>query len=511
MMLMRPGLLCGLVVTGYALMCATPVRAECDPQEVIKLIASDARARAFFGFSVALDGDTLVVGAVHDSHAGRNEAGSAYVFVRAGNGWLQQAKLNPSDAAAGDHFGRSVALLGDTVLVGASGKAAAYVFVRQNGIWFQQAKLTAADGAGHSVALAEDMAVVGEPGRRQAYVFVKPPEGWSDMTETARLTASDGATGDQFGVRVALSGGTILVGAWVADHAGGERAGAAYVFEEPTTGWSDMTETAKLTAADAAPGDHFGISVAVEGDTAVVGAWQRDNVFGVKEGLAYVFVRSGGFWTQQARLTGSDSAVRDGFGHSVALRGDILLIGGDGANAAYVFVKPPTGWRNMTETAKITASDGKPGDAFGSFVALDGDGAAIGAWLTDDACPPENPNCDTGSAYVFELCCLDSDGDGVPDCRDECPDDPLKSEPGACGCGVEDSDPCPDTNGEPSNGEPPNGEPPDPSNGDAADGCGPALCGPGSMPMLPLMLGGLLLMRRVRRRTRQNCIGPSGN
>ncbi|WP_095987402.1 DUF7507 domain-containing protein [Cystobacter fuscus] len=371
--------------------------------EQAKLTASDAAAFDNFGWSVALSGDTAVVGAPDDDTG----AGSAYVFVRSGTAWSQQAKLTASDAAALDSFGTSVALSGDTAVVGAYGDdtaagedaGSAYVFVRSGTTWSQQAKLTASDAVafdrfGSSVALSGDTAVVGARGddtaagseTGSAYVFVRSGTAWSQQ---AKLTASDAAAGDLFGWSVALSGDTAVVGA-PDDDTG---AGSAYVFVRSGTAWS---EQAKLTASDAAALDSFGTSVALSGDTAVVGAPNDDTAAGSETGSAYVFVRSGTAWSQQAHLTASDAAAGDFFGWSVAISGDIAVVGayaddtaaGQQAGSAYVFVRSGTAW---SQQAKLTASDAAAFDSFGVSVAISGGTVVVGALG------------DAGSAYVYVL------------------------------------------------------------------------------------------------------------
>ena len=162
------------VLTGLALMgAARPAQAQCDPKELVKLLASDAAADDSLGVSVSVSGDTAVIGADSDDHAGGTNAGSAYVFVRSGGIWTQQAKLAASDAASGDVFGCSVSLSDDTAVIGAfldshaagSGAGSAYVFVRSGGVWTQQAKLTASDAAagdyfGGPVSISGDTALI---------------------------------------------------------------------------------------------------------------------------------------------------------------------------------------------------------------------------------------------------------------------------------------------------------------------------------------------------------------
>lgn len=239
------------------------------------------------------------------------------------------------------------------------------------------------------------------------------------VTETKVTGAdSDAAAGDRFGWSVALSGDTVLVGAYLDDDAGAS-SGSAYVFVKPGTGWADGTETAKLTASDAASGDRFGEAVALSGDTALVGA--RNGDAGIADsGSAYVFVKPISGWatgTETAKHTASDAASGDGFGESVALFGATALVGaflGDAGAAsdivnfsgsAYMFVKPATGWATRTETAKLTASDAVAGDRFGDAVALSGDTALVGAYQDDDGSIGTDFNHNSGSAYLYRFEC----------------------------------------------------------------------------------------------------------
>ncbi len=382
-------------------------------REQAKLTAAHT-ANDDFGISVAVSGDTVVVGAYGAADAGP-DSGSAYVFVRSGGSWTEQDRLTASDATAGDHFGNSVAVSGDTVVVGAyraadagPGSGSAYVFVRSGGSWTEQDRLTASDAAaddrfGRSVAVSGDTVVVGAYGdddpdygsmSGSAYVFVRSGGSW---TERAMLTADeDSAADDYFGRSVAVSGDTVVVGAY-GDDDGGSRSGSAYVFVRTEYGYDPQ---AKLTAADAAADDFFGRSVAVSGDTVVVGAYGDDDD-GSSSGSAYVFVRSGGGWTQQPKLTATDAAAYDVFGYSVAVSGDTVVVGahcdddaGDMSGAVYVFARSGSGW---TEQAKLTAADADADDKFGVSVAVSDDTLAVGAYGDADAGPS------SGSAYVFDL------------------------------------------------------------------------------------------------------------
>ncbi len=372
-----------------------------------KLAASDGAVLDYFGDSVAVSGDTAVVGARSDDDASL-DAGSAYVFVRSEERWTQQAKLTADDVAEGDYFGASVAISDDTAVVGAShddgageDSGSAYVFVRTDGTWTRQAKLTPGDAAeddtfGRSVAISGDTAVVGtlsdDAGMwsGSAYAFVREGGEW---TQQAKLVADDATEGDNFGF-VAVSGDTAVVGAPGADAAGLD-AGAAYVFVREDGTW---TQRAKLVADDAAREDIFGVSVAVSGDTVVVGARYDDDV-AQSAGSAYVFHRDGGTWTQQAELHGDGAARYDLFGFSVATSGDAVVVGalndddaGADVGAAYVFDRSGGEWGRR---AKLTPGDAVRSVWFGASVAVSGDAVLVGAPFDDGAVEW------SGAAYVF--------------------------------------------------------------------------------------------------------------
>ncbi|GIW39447.1 MAG: hypothetical protein KatS3mg076_0024 [Candidatus Binatia bacterium] len=334
-----------------------PVTIDPFVQQQAKLTSSDGITSDEFGTSVAVSGDTVVVGAPLHDVSGNSAQGAAYVFVRSGSSWsdmTEVAKLLASDGGAVDFFGTSVAIEGDTIVVGAPL---------------------------HDVGADTD--------RGAAYVFVRPVGGWSGtLTETAKLLASDGAGGDEFGTSVDLSGDTVVVGAWRADIGANSAQGAAYVFEKPGSGWSGtINEVAKLTASDGGSLDEFGASVGIDGETIAVGARFGGST---STGAAYVFVKPGSGWvdgTETARLLASDGSSTDLFGAAVAVSGNTVLVGaprhdtnGDtDRGAAYVFVEPLTGWVDSVETGKLISSDGEPGDLFGTSVALEGISAVVGA------------------------------------------------------------------------------------------------------------------------------------
>jgi FG-GAP repeat len=360
-----------------------------------------------FGYSVAISGPIAVIGA-YQAPVGNNNPGAAYVFVQNGDAWTMQQELTASDGGTNGAFGYSVAVSGTTALIGApyhtvGGKAqqgAAYVFVQSGTTWSQQQELAASDGAvedefGTSVALSGTTAVIGAPIRTvggnvaqgAAYIFVQSGTTWSQQAE---LTASDGAEGDDLGFSVALSGTTVILGAL--EHKVGSNAlqGAAYVFVQSGTAWSQQAE---LTASDGQAGDYFGHAVAISGTTAMVGAPNRPARANIGPGAAYVFEQSGSTWTQQQELTSSS-----GLGSAIAISGTTALIGeafagGEAPGAAYVFVKSNGAW---SQQQKLTHSVGATFPEFGFSVAMSGTTALVGT------------SQEYGTAYVFSTGALPS-------------------------------------------------------------------------------------------------------
>ncbi len=298
------------------------------------LVAPDGVPNDNFGVSVALSGDTAVIGANHISQGSDNAQGTAYVFVREGTSWTLQARLVASDRAASDHFGGAVAVFGNTAIIGAGGKSiggngnqgAVYVFARTGTTWSQEARLTASDGAtsdffGDAVALSSSVVVVGAFGddvatnidQGSVYVFARSDTGW---TQQAKLTATDGEARDRFGGSVALSSNTIFVGAFTDDVNTYVDQGSAYVFAPSGVTW---TQQAHLTAVVGRPNDWFGIDIAACNDRVIVGAFW-DNVSGrISQGSASTFVRSGATWHPESFLTAPDGTADDRFGFAVAI------------------------------------------------------------------------------------------------------------------------------------------------------------------------------------------------
>lgn len=331
--------------------------AYAQQNEVAKLNASDAGDRDQFGHSVALDGDTVVIGTDVPTNGHDDDPGSAYVFTRSGSTWAEQAKLIASDGEPDNEFGCAVAIDGDTAVIGAQyddfGNGSAYVFTRSGGTWTQQAKLQASD-RGHT---------------------------------------------EYFGCSVSIDGDTVVIGASRGFDDEFNRKGCAYVFTRSGGVW---TEQAKLFR-EFTPWQHteeFGWAVSISGDTAVIGTPRAGTGPRLTTGVVCVFTRSGGVWTQQAELLPSDGAEDDRIGHSVSIDADTIVIGmdlghgdDDGPGSAYVFTRSGGVW---TQQAKLISSDGMAGDSFGRTVSVSGDTAVVGAYTDDD-------NGDaSGSAFLFK-------------------------------------------------------------------------------------------------------------
>jgi len=381
-----------------------------------KIVASDGAADDYFGYSVAISGNYAIVGAYQDDDNG-TDSGSAYIFnVTTG---AELHKLVPSDGAANDIFGISVAIDGNYAIVGArqdddngSNSGSAYIFNVTTGAELH--KLTASDGVagdnfGHSVAIDGNYAIVGarqddDNGTTSgsAYIF-----NVTTGAELHKLLASDGASYDYFGNSVAISGNYAIVGARYDDD-NGSNSGSAYIFNV-TTG----AELHKLTASDGAADDYFGESVAISGNYAIVVAYADDDK-GSNSGSVYIFNVNTG--AELHKLTASDGAESDYFGISVAIDGNYAIVGahadddkGSGSGSAYIF-NVQTG----AELHKLVASDGAASDQFGISVAISGIYTIVGARMDDDN------GANSGSAYIFtgtlispDAYALNVNGDGL--------------------------------------------------------------------------------------------------
>ncbi len=391
--------------------------------QAAKLTAAGAVETNTLGYSVAISGTTVVAGAPNATIGANEKQGAVYVFTQPAGGWsneTQTAKLTASDGAGFAQLGESVAISGTTVFAGAPDatiganekQGAVYVFTQPAGGWSnetQTAKLTASDGAksdglGSSVAVSGATAIAGAPLAKvginehqgAAYVFTQPADGWSNETQAAKLTASDGAAQNGLGFAVAISGSTAIAGAPLAKVGTNEDQGAAYVFTQPAGGWSNETQAAKLTASDGAKGNVLGYAVAASGTTVFAGAPHAKIGTSEEQGAAYVFTQPAGGWsneTQAAKLKASNGTPDAFLGASLAVSGTTLLVGAPDADvgsneyegAAYVFAQPNGGWsgeRQQLET--LTTSSRAAGYGLGVSVAVSGATALASAPFISD-------------------------------------------------------------------------------------------------------------------------------
>lgn len=354
----------------------------------------------FMGYSVALDGDTVVVGAPYTDSPATN-SGAAYVFTRGANGWDQQAKLTASDGAAEDQFGWSVGISGNTVIVGApyadaskADSGAVYVFVRNNaGAWSFERKLVGeaneGDQFGGSVAISGDNAVIGaryHDGAGEdagaAYVFHRNGPSWARQN---LLIPPDASAVDQFGWSVAIDGSLLVVGS-PGDDDLGSLSGSAYVYRQQSNGF--WTQQAKLTDADGREEDQFGMSVGVSGNTIVVGAPYgiKDTNSTFRSGTVCIFVRDvSGAWTRQFRSYRPFGSEGDYYGRFVGVSGDYVIIGAFGhdlstsqtdAGSADVLFRTGSTWRLLK---RLTAADAAKQNYYGTSVAISGTTAMVGS------------------------------------------------------------------------------------------------------------------------------------
>ncbi len=380
-----------------------------QPVEVAKLVAPDARDGDEFGRSVAIHGSTIVVGAPGEVTGMRSpSAGSAHVFERRGWNWRYQQTLVASDAQNRASFGRAVAVWGDTVVVGAEHErhpsgdnaGAVHVFTRHGMNWVLRQTLVASDPGrenhfGHSLSLFDDTLVVGTWGCDKVYIFERSGDRW---TQVRRLHKPP-PHGGNFGVSVAMSKTTLVVGSEWSDLAGPHRGGAAFLFDRADGSWQQIQE---LTASDTEADDRFGSSVAVSDDTIIVSAIRDDHGSSLDSGSAYVFERSEVGWVESQKLISSAPASGQQFGSSVCVCRNNMMVGAphdtplglDNAGCGYFYSRSAGSWLIVDS---LWASDAAVDNLFGE-VAVSGQTAVVGARLAD-----HSGLTDPGAAYVFAL------------------------------------------------------------------------------------------------------------
>jgi RHS repeat-associated protein len=408
-----------VVIEVYDARASYPITIDPTWSEIGELTASGGAAGDYAGLSVSISGTTAAVGAPDKTLGSYTDSGAVYIYTENKGIWSQQATLDDPYYILQGLFGTSVALSGSTLFVGApteytsssSHPGAVYVYTESGGSWTQQSEITASDALsfgdfGQSLAVSGTTLVVGAAGSQTysgggvVYVFSESGTSWTQQTELHVSQGSNICTSGPyfFGSSLAISGSTLLVGSPQQEVSGNICQGAAYIYTGSGSSWTDQAE---LTASDYSVGDMFGLSVAIEGTTALVGAPAHTVGSNSQQGAAYVFGGSGSSWTQQAELTSSDGAAGDLFGWSVAVSGTNAVFGAPfhevGTHlyqgAAYVFSGAGSHW---LQQAELTASDGAASDQLGSSVATSGLLAIAGA--PDHAV---GGNSDEGAAYVF--------------------------------------------------------------------------------------------------------------
>jgi hypothetical protein len=346
--------------------------------------ASDGVSPDHFGNAVSLFGDYAIIAANWRNVGANTLQGTAYIFYNTGTEWVEQAQLFANDGANGDYFGESVSMFSDFVVVGASfanigansTQGAAYVFKRIGTSWIQEDKLTASDGAanehfGNTITVgAQNDDGITTNSQGSAYIFKRISGSW---IQQQKILATDGTPADYFGSFVAIDGNYIAVGAQFKKNGTNSSQGAAYVFFYNGTAWAQQ---AKLLAADGAASDIFGFSISIADSTILVGAYGDDISPNTNQGSAYIFTRAGTVWTQQAKLLAPDGLTNDNFGRSVAVSGDYALIGAfsddNGSNtdqgSAYLYKRTGTNWVFIR---KIDDPAGTINEMMGCSVAAD--------------------------------------------------------------------------------------------------------------------------------------------
>lgn len=360
-----------------------------------QLVSPDGDNGDFFGDAVAVDGDRIVVGAPDRLSA----SGAAHVFLRTGANWTLEATLRASDPTGNARFGDAVAIDRDTIAIGAIGfsqsRGAVYVFVRSGSNWTQQQRLTLGNGnandrLGLSVALDGDALVAGAPGRDglasdqgAAYVWRRSAGSWS-LEST--LTRASPAIGDRLGSAVDVAGDVAVAGAPFAEGSGRVDAGVVLTWLRTPGGWQAQSE---LESLDTSEGAQFGAALVLDGPRMLIGAPSDDAQGDNLRGSAELYLLDGGPWVRRQRVIVEDGGPEDQFGSALALGGNIAGVTAPGtptngetlAGAAYAYVSIATG-------VSFASAPGEPvriGDAFALMVAVgSGEGSPSGDVLIRD-------------------------------------------------------------------------------------------------------------------------------
>lgn len=429
-----------------------------------KITANDRGNYDLFGYAVSISDNHVIIGAFHESHdvngsSNLVNSGSAYIFNRDQGGtdqWGQVKKITASTRAAGDYFGASVSICGDYVVVGAYGEdensnetntlsasGSAYIFSKNNGgtnNWGQVKKITASlraasDNFGVAVAMDGDYIVVTASQEDEnsnetntltasgsAYIFKKDQGGNNNWGQVKKITASLRGASDLFGIAVAMSSDFVLVGASSEDEDHNEintlsSSGSAYMFKKDQGGSDNWGQIKKCVYMGFNQNDHFGKSVAMDGLYAIVGALNDDasDSFISNSGSAYILKNVNGKWVQIKKIVAPAKAVNDNFGFSVSINGDYAMVGAPyededssegktltNSGSAYIFKKDKGGTDNWGLIKKITSNYREANDNFGFSVDIHGNYAIVGAYLEDQDSCGCNFLSGSGSAYIFK-------------------------------------------------------------------------------------------------------------
>ena len=378
--------------------------------ETQRIVSDDLAVEDYFGNGLAVSGEYAIVGACYDDENGEN-SGSAYIFYNNAGTWEQYQKLMSSDGQTNEFFALTVAISGDYAFaasIGANTYAGkVYVFHNDAGTWTEIATLIGADVSdtdifGYSISISGDYAIIGaynddDNGENSgaAYIFQNTSGTWSEI---AKITADDGTENDIFGKAVSISGDYIIVGANSGPNNSGANSGIAYIFHNNSGTWE---QTQKIESADAIVGDHFGASVNISGDYAIIGADYK-SANEVWEGAAYVFYNNEGTWEQTAKLTASNPGSQKHFGNSVRITGDTLVVGSKGnisfepydAGSAYLFINNEGTWE---EKAILQSSDIGILDQFAYVVDFVDNLIFVSSPRTD------SDFSDAGAVYIFKF------------------------------------------------------------------------------------------------------------
>ena len=409
-----------------------PKQPSVPTEQAVTISPDDGASKDLFGKVAVLagDGSTAAIAAPNDGGRNDGNRGSVYVFARSGGSWSRQTKLTASDGDKNDFFGQAVSMSnsGSTVVVGAPGddvqgtrqRGSAYVFRRSGGSWSQDGHLVGEgiEGNGYpelgkSVAVSADgdTVLAGVPGdydpngsyAGSTCVFARSSGSWSQQ---AKLAAGDGNEEDFFGRSVAMANdsSTVAVGAPDEEDPNGSESGAVYVFVRSGGGWS---QTAKLTAGDGDERDFLGRSVSISGDgsTVIAGADRDEDPAGDASGSAYVFGRSGGSWTQQVKLAADDGDASDRFGTAVSISetGSTVVVGADRDDSTGKNAGSAYAFArsdgSWSQQAKLVASEGNKDAEMGASVSVSADGTMA---LVGAPWELEPNGYGGGSAYIFE-------------------------------------------------------------------------------------------------------------